>query len=158
MSNKFRLMMDAVDDDLLEEAFAPVKKKNFHPWIRLAIAACLLLVLGVTFARSRNPGVTFADLSEMGYVMKLPEDAEQIQYDIVTLADNKGAQACFRIKDTEYLYQAVKTPEQQVFSDHMEADGNVLTWNSGNLDIQLMSSSSGTTLSESICCSGVFTA
>ena len=77
MSDKFRLVMNAVDDDLLEEAFAPVKRKNLRPWISVAIAACLMLVLGANFAHSRNSAVTFADISNMGYVMKLPEDAER---------------------------------------------------------------------------------
>ena len=147
MSDKFRLVMNAVDDDLLEEAFAPVKRKNLLPWIRVAIAACLMLVLGLTFAHNRNSVVTFTDLSDMGYVMKLPEDAEQIQYEILTLADSEGAQASFLIRDTEYLYQAVKTPEQQMLSDSVEAEANVLTWNSGNLDMQLLSSSSSTSVS-----------
>ena len=147
MSDKFRLVMNAVDDDLLEEAFAPVKRKNLLPWIHVAIAACLMLVLGLTFAHSRNSVVTFTDLSDMGYVMKLPEDAEQIQYEILTLADSEGAQASFLIRDTEYLYQAVKTPEQQMLSDSVEAEANVLTWNSGNLDMQLLSSSSSTSVS-----------
>lgn len=147
MSDKFRLVMNAVDDDLLEEAFAPMKRKHLLPWISVAIAACLMLVLGLTFAHSRNSVVTFTDLSDMGYVMKLPENAEQIQYDILTLADGEGAQASFVIRDTEYLYQGVKTSEQQMLSDSMEAETNVLTWNSGNLDIQLLSSSSGTSVS-----------
>ena len=147
MSDKFRLVMNAVDDDLLEEAFAPVKRKNLLPWIRVAIAACLMLVLGLTFAHSRNSAVTFTDLSDMGYVMKLPEDAKQIQYEILTLADSEGAQASFLIRDTEYLYQAVKTSEQQMLSDSVKAEPNALTWNSGNLDIQLLSSSSSTSVS-----------
>lgn len=145
MSDKFRLVMNAVDDDLLEEAFAPVKRKNLRPWISVAIAACLMLVLGANFAHSRNSAVTFADISNMGYVMKLPEDAERIQYEILSLSDGEGAQASFWIGDTEYLYQAVKTPEQQMLSDSVKAEPNVLTWNSGNLDIQLLSSSSGNT-------------
>ena len=147
MSDKFRLVMNAIDDDLLEEAFVYKKKKNLLPWIGVAIAATLMLVLGATFAPGRNSDVTFADLSEMGYVMKLPENAEQVRYEILTQADSEGAQASFRIGDTEYLYQAVKTPEQQMFSDGAEAESNVLTWNSGNLDIQLLSSSSSTSVS-----------
>lgn len=145
MSDKFRLVMNAVDDDLLEEAFAPVKRKSLRPWISVAIAACLMLVLGANFAHSRNSAVTFADLSNMGYVMKLPEDAERIQYEILSLSDGEGAQASFWIGDTEYLYQTVKTSEQQMLSDSVKAEPNVLTWNSGNLDIQLLSSSSGNT-------------
>lgn len=145
MSEKFRTVMHAVDDDLLEEAVTPVKRKNFRPWIGVAIAASLMLVLGVTFDHSRDSVVTFTDLSDMGYVMELPEDAEQIQYEILTLADSEGAQACFLIRDTMYQYQAVKTPEQQMLSDSVEAD--VLTWNAGKLDMQLCSSSSGTSVS-----------
>ena len=145
MSDQFRLVMNAVDDDLLEEAFAPVKKKNILPRIGAAIAACLMLVLGLSLIPGRNSAVTVTDLSNLGYVMKLPEDAAQIQYEILTLADGEGAQASFRIRDTEYLYKAVKTSEPQRISDSTEAD--VLTWNSGNLDIQLLSSSSSTSVS-----------
>lgn len=147
MSDRFRLVMNAVDDDLLEEAFASGKRKNIRPWISLAIAACLVLVLGMAFVHGRNSAVTFSDLSAMGYDMKLPEDAERIQYEILTLADNEGAQASFRIRDTEYLYQAVKTPEQQPLSERANPETEVLTWNSGNLDIQLSSSSSSTSVS-----------
>lgn len=147
MSNKFRLVMNAIDDDLLEEAYTPVKRKTISPWISVAIAACLILVLVLPFARNRNSVVTFTDLSDMGYVINLPENAEQIQYEILTQANLDGAQASFLIGDTEYLYQGVKTSEQQMLSGSVEAETNVLTWNSGNLDIQLLSSSSGTSVS-----------
>ena len=145
MSEKFRLVMNAVDEDLLEEACVPLKRKNILPWISVAIAACLMLVLGASVAQSRNTAVTFTDLSDMGYVMKLPEDAEQIRYEILSPAEGNGAQASFQIRDTEYVYRAVKAQEQQRLSDKSEA--NVLAWNSGNLDIQLLSSSSGTSVS-----------
>ncbi len=145
MSDKFRLVMNAVDDDLLEEAIAPMKRKNRLPWISAAVAACLVLVMGATFASNRNPEVTFTDLADMGYVMNLPEDAGQIRYEILSPADGDGAQASFQIRDTEYVYRAVKTPEQQRLSDQAEAE--VLTWNSGNLEIQLLSSSSSTSVS-----------
>lgn len=147
MSDQFRLVMNAVDDDLLEEAFLPVRRKNFRPWIRAGIAACLVLVLGGLFAQGRNSAVTVTDLADMGYVMNLPEEAAQIQYEILTLADSEGVQASFLLGDTAYRYQAVKTPEKRVLSDSMETEGNLLTWNSGNLDIQLLSSSSSTSVS-----------
>ena len=145
MSDKFRLVMNAVDDDLLEEAIAPMKRKNRLPWISAAVAACLMLVMGATFASNRNPEVTFTDLADMGYVMNLPEDAGQIRCEILSPADGDGAQASFQIRDTEYVYRVVKTPEQQRLSDQAEAE--VLTWNSGNLEIQLLSSSSSTSVS-----------
>lgn len=147
MSDKFRLVMNAVDDDLLEEALTPVKKKSLRPWISVGIAACLILVLGLSVIRGRNSEVTLADLSDIGYTMKLPADAEQIRCEILTQADGEGAQASFKIRDTEYLYRAVKTPERQMLSDSVESEADVLCWNSGKLDIQLMSSSSGTSVS-----------
>lgn len=147
MSKKFRFLMNAVDDDLLEEAFLSGKRKNPLPRINMAIAACLVLLLGLNFLHNRNSVVTFTDLSDMGYVMKLPEDAEQIRYDILTLANHEVAQASFLIGDTEYLYQAVKTSEQQMLSDSVEAEANVLIWHSGDLDVQLLSSSSSTSVS-----------
>ena len=47
MSDKFRLLMNAVDDDLLEEALEPVKKRNPIPWIGVAVAACLIIAVNV---------------------------------------------------------------------------------------------------------------
>ena len=46
MSDKFRTLMNAVDDDLLEEAMTVEKRKRPLPWIAAAVAACLLLVMG----------------------------------------------------------------------------------------------------------------
>ena len=143
MSEKLQVWMDAIDDDLLEEAMAPVKRRNYLPWISVAVAACLLLMIGLPMLPDRSPAVTFSVLSEMGYHMTLPEDAEQIRYEIITLADRKGAQASFVMADTKYVYQEVKTPNPQPLS----GSGQVLTWNVGNLDIQLLSSASGTSVS-----------
>ena len=40
MSDKFHILMNAVDEDLLEEAMTPVKRRKPLPWIGAAIAAC----------------------------------------------------------------------------------------------------------------------
>ena len=66
MSDKFRLLMNAVDDDLLEEAMAPVKRRTPLPWIGVAIAACLLLVIGWTQFSGRTPAVTDVQLAALG--------------------------------------------------------------------------------------------
>ena len=139
MSDKFRTLMNSVDDDLLEEAMTTQKRKRPLPWIAAAVAACLLLVVGTMM----RPGVTMATLSGMGYDMKLPEKAEYIRYDIVSILDREAAQASFVIRDTKYVYQAVKTVEQQPLSD----SGEVLSWNVGNVDIQLSSSGASTSVS-----------
>ena len=147
MSDKFRLLMNAVDDDLLEEAITPVTKRNLRPWVSIAVAACLLLVIGLPMMRKQDTMVTFAQLSDMGYVMKLPEEAEEVHYEIVTFANLQGAQASFEIQDTQYVYQAVKTQEQHPLSDGSNEEAQVLSWNVGNLDIQLLSTSSTTSVS-----------
>ena len=139
MSNKFRTLMNAVDDDLLEEAMTTQKRKRPLPWIAAAVAACLLLVMGSLM----RPGVTMATLSGMGYDMKLPEKAEHIRYDIVSMFDREAAQASFVIRDTKYVYQAVKTEAKQPLSE----SGEVLSWNAGNVDIQLSSSGASTSVS-----------
>lgn len=145
MSPKFQLWMDAIDDDLLEEAIAPVKKRTYLPWISIAVAACLVLTLAWPLLPGRDPAVTFSMLSDMGYPMTLPEEAEQIRYALVTLHDRKGAQASFVLQDTEYVYQEVKTPDPRPLSP--EGNHRVLTWNVGSLDLQLLSSDSGTSVS-----------
>ena len=139
MSDKFRTLMNAVDDDLLEEAMTTQKRKRPLPWIAAAVAACLLLVMGSMM----RPGITMATLSGMGYDMKLPEKAERIRYDIVSMFDREAAQASFVIRDTKYVYQAVKTEAKQPLSD----SGEVLSWNAGNVDIQLSSSGASTSVS-----------
>ena len=144
MSDKFQSFINAIDDDLLEEAITPVKKRKSLPWIGTAIAACLALVIGFTMIPGRGPAVTAAQLSEMGYEMKLPDTAEKIRYEIVSLAEQKAAQASFVIQGTRYVYQTVTAQEQQQLSDSKD---QVLSWEAGKLDIQLLSSPSSTSVS-----------
>ena len=143
MSDKFRLLMNAVDDDLLEEAATPVKKVRILPWI--AAAACLVLVAGLLMFPNASPAVTLSELTDCGYDIRLPEEAVQISYDLLTLADREAAQACFVIADTAYVYQTVKTLEPQPLSS--SGNGEVLSWNMGDLDMQLLSSDSSTSVS-----------
>ena len=147
MSDKFQFLMNAVDDDLLEEAMTPVKKRTPLPWIGAAIAACLVLVIGLTMIPGRIPSVTAAQLSDMGYDIRLPIAAERIRYEIVNLAEQKAAQVSFVIQHTKYVYQAVKTPERQQLAEDGRNKSQVLSWNAGELDIQLLASSSGTSVS-----------
>lgn len=144
MSDKFQLLMNAVDDDLLEEAMTPVKRRNPMPWIGTAIAACLVLVIGLATLPSRAPAVTADQLSSMGYEMKLPAQAEKIRYEVVSQAEQQAAQASFVIQGTRYIYQAVKTQTQQQLANN---NGLVLAWNAGNLNIQLLSSAATTSVS-----------
>ena len=146
MNDKFQFLMHSVDDDLLEEATTAVKRKKPLPWISAAVVACLLLVVGWIMFPGRTTAVTAAKLADMGYEMKLPEMAEQIRYEIITIAEQKAAQARFVIRNTEYIYQTAKTQEEQQLSDRM-TESQVLTWNTGNVKIQLLSSPPTTSLS-----------
>ena len=141
MSDKFHTLMNAVDDDLLEEAMTPAKRKAPLPWIGAAVAACLVLVLGALMLPGR--GMTGAQITAMGYDMKLPEQAEHIRYDMVSILEQEAAQASFVIRDTKYVYQAVKTDVQLQLSKGEE----ILAWNVGDVDIQLSSSGGSTSVS-----------
>ena len=144
MSDKFHILMNAVDEDLLEEAMTPVKRRKPLPWIGTAIAACLVLVIGLATLPGRAPAVTADELSSMGYEMKLPAQAEKVRYEIVSQAEQKAAQASFVIQGTKYIYQTVKTQTQQQLANN---NGLVLAWNAGNLNIQLLSSAATTSAS-----------
>ena len=141
MSDKFHTLMNAVDDDLLEEAMFSAKRKAPLPWIGAAVAACLVLVLGALMLPGR--GMTGAQITAMGYDMKLPEQAERIRYDMVSILEQEAAQASFVIRDTKYVYQAVKTDVQLQLSKGDE----ILAWNVGDVDIQLSSSGGSTSVS-----------
>ena len=147
MSNKFQVLMNSIDDDLLEEALNPVKKRMPLAWVGVAVAASLLLTIGLIRFPGSAPVITVAELSDMGYDIRLPEEAEKVRYEVVTLAEREGAQASFTLQDTKYVYQAVKIQEVQHLSDSRQGEAHVLSWNTGQLDLQLLSSSSSTSVS-----------
>ena len=147
MSNKFQVLMNSIDDDLLEEALTPVKKRMPLAWVGVAVAASLLLTIGLIRFPGSAPVITVAELSDMGYDIRLPEEAEKVRYEVVTLAEREGAQASFTLQDTKYVYQAVKIQEVQHLSDSRQGEAHVLSWNTGQLDLQLLSSSSSTSVS-----------
>ena len=144
MNDKFRIVMEAVDDDLLEEAMAPVARRKRPTWI-LAAAACLLLVLSLPMLRPRTPSVSLEQLQGMGYEMTLPETVEVISYELVTLHDRSGAEARFLVGDTEYIYREEKTDRPRPLGDGTAAE--LLTWNADSLDIQLCTAAGSTSVS-----------
>ena len=85
--NRFKLWMQAVDNELLEEAQKPYRRKYTFIYRIGAMAACLVLVItAVTLTQRKkaeslqmpNP-VTSASAEEiqhLGYSVPLPKDAE----------------------------------------------------------------------------------
>ena len=148
MSDKFRLLMNAVDDDLLEEAMTTVRRKRKPLLFKgAAVAACFLLVVGAFLIPNQQSTVTASELSAMGYDMKLPEEAKQIRYDLITSENQEKAQASFVIQNTKYIYQAVKTEEEKQLSAQSQTKDQLLVLNTGDVDIQLLTSSSSTSIS-----------
>ena len=148
MKDKFQLWMNAVDDNLLEEAMTTGKRKRKPlPWMGIAVAASLVIIIGLSLIPSRTAPLTASELSEMGYDMKLPADAKHISYQLVTLSDHQGAQANFKLGNTNYVYQTVKSEERMQLLDKPGTQNQVLSWNAGNLNIQLLSSAAETSVS-----------
>ena len=145
MNDKFRIVMQAVDDDLLEEARMPVPGKKPLRWIFAAAAsACACALLMLTLFLPAVPAVSLSQLRSMGYEMTLPETVEVICYELVSICDRTGAQARFLVGDTEYIYREEKTAQPRSLSD--EAD-ELLSWNADSLDIQLCTDTDGTSVS-----------
>lgn len=142
MNDKFQNVMYAIDDDLLEEAITPMKKRNFLPWISVAVAACVLLVLGIRLFPGSQTGTTLSTL----YNIQLPENAEQVHYTALRAPNKEGAQVSFVIQNTAYVYQVVETSTPLQLAAN-ETDGQLLAWNAGELDIQLLTSPSCTSVS-----------
>ena len=142
MNEKFSVVMQSVDDDLLEEAMEPVRRKRSPKWL-IAAAACVCLLLSLPMLRPEADTVSLSKLRSMGYEMTLPETVEVIGYELVTLGDRSGAQARFLVGDTEYVYREEKTAEPRTLADGAQ----LLSWNADNLDIQLSTGSEGTSVS-----------
>lgn len=165
MSNNFKTFMRAIDADLLEEAMVPQKKRIYRPWLGLVAAACLLIVLAVPVFRpgstvaadavlsepeaspAQTPEITAVMLSEMGYQVLLPESAENVRYALVTMEDGEAVQASFTVGKTDYVYREAKTEQPRKLWDEAGESGQQLSWNVQMLDMQMMSSSSSTSVS-----------
>lgn len=142
MNDNFRNVMQAVDDDLLEEAMEPVRRRRRPKWL-LAAAACICLLLTLPMLRPGVPPVSLETLRSMGYEMALPETLDIISYELVTQDDRRGAQARFLVGDTEYVYREEKTDAPRPLADGAQ----LLSWNTDTLDIQLCTGTDSTSVS-----------
>ena len=146
MNNKFRMLMQAVDEDLLEEAMAPVSRKKGLRWlVPVAACACLMLVLSLPMLRPGESTVSLEQLQSMGYGMMLPDTVEVISFELVTQDHRDGAQARFLVGDTEYVYREEKTSQPRTLAEGAEAE--LLSWNADSLDIQMYTGTDSTSVS-----------
>lgn len=142
---RFLLFMNAVDDDLLEEALAVPKRRLAAHWKGLAAAAaCLCVVLGVLFRQSPaapESGVTAADLAGYGYELPLPSDARDVRYDLLpSSSEIPIAQAEFDRDGHAVTLRAWRTEQpQDIFDGGSEAWTDQVDWNAGGAALSLRS-------------------
>lgn len=152
----FHAVMHAVDDDLLEQAQQPQKRRP-PMYTFVAAAACICLVASSLLiwqshrsstAQLANPlqETTAADLAALGYTMPLPEAAESPTYTLIALGDAEAvpmAQATFTCNQQEYTYRALKTEQSADISGVYGQWTESLDWTADQLEMQLRSDEEG---------------
>ncbi|MGM9662751.1 MAG: hypothetical protein ACI3WR_06630 [Oscillospiraceae bacterium] len=146
---RFDTWMKAVDDELLEEAQRPVKRKRTGLRAAGAVAACLALLLSaVAFAHwngsestlTPNPvqESTAADLQQLGYSLPLPEDAKNAVYSLIDSGgDKQVAEVSFERDGREYYCRAMAAEQAEDISGLYAEWTESLDWTVGTLELQL---------------------
>lgn len=151
--NRFKLWMQAVDNELLEEAQKPYRRKYTFIYRIGAVAACLVLVItAVTLTQRKkaeslqmpNP-VTSASAEEiqhLGYSVPLPKDAENPSYYIIDMGKDsaKMAEVDFEQNGTEYSCRALKSNTVQDISGLNYEWAKSEDWSGEDISVQLRQS------------------
>lgn len=151
--NRFQLWMQAVDNELLEEAQKPYRRKYTFIYRIGAVAACLVLVItAVTLTQRKkaeslqmpNP-VTSASAEEiqhLGYSVPLPKDAENPSYYIIDMGKDsaKMAEVDFEQNGTEYSCRALKSDTVQDISGLNYEWAKSEDWSGEDISVQLRQS------------------
>ena len=151
--NRFKLWMQAVDNELLEEAQKPYRRKYTFIYCIGAVAACLVLVItAVTLTQRKkaeslqmpNP-VTSASAEEiqhLGFSVPLPKDAENPSYYIIDMGKDsaKMAEVDFEQNGTEYSCRALKSNTVQDISGLNYEWAKSEDWSGEDISVQLRQS------------------
>ncbi|MDD5909397.1 MAG: hypothetical protein PUC54_03870 [Clostridiales bacterium] len=151
--NRFQLWMQAVDNELLEEAQKPYRRKYTFIYRIGAVAACLVLVItAVTLTQRKkaeslqmpNP-VTSASVEEiqhLGYSVPLPKDAENPSYYIIDMGKDsaKMAEVDFEQNGIEYSCRALKSNTVQDISGLNYEWAKSEDWSGEDISVQLRQS------------------
>lgn len=151
--NRFKLWMQVVDNELLEEAQKPYRRKYTFIYRIGAVAACLVLVItAVTLTQRKkaeslqmpNP-VTSASAEEiqhLGYSVPLPKDAENPSYYIIDMGKDsaKMAEVDFEQNGTEYSCRALKSNTVQDISGLNYEWAKSEDWSGEDISVQLRQS------------------
>ncbi len=89
---RFFAFMNAVDDDLLEQAQQPrAKHRALVPVLAAAACFCLILTGALIWRPWASGGTTADDLAAQGYAMHLPDDAANVIYTLVDVGADESA-------------------------------------------------------------------
>ena len=150
---RFQKWMNAVDDDLLEEAQQPMKKRRSWLYSAGAIAACLAVaVTAVTLSHrgTDQPGMianpmhesSAAEFQRLGYSIPLPESASGTSYYLIDTgeSDKQMAEVNFEQGGQSYYCRALKAEQPQdisgIYADWTES----LDWSGEDVSVQLRKS------------------
>lgn len=155
---QFEFLMRSVDDDLLEEAQHPLRRRSWL-WAAGSMAACLAVLVsaGLLLARPddgpaqiANPmrEATRTEVEQLGYVIPLPEDAQDVSYFLIDNSDQDEtpmAEADFQRGGTAYSFRALKTAQAEDISGIYADWTQSLDWTVGSLEMQLRQAENETT-------------
>lgn len=143
--------MNAVDDDLLEEAQYPVRRSL--SWLRMAGVACLALFAAFWLLARGGGGQeaiggpvhesSMDEVARLGYVIPIPEGARNVSY---LLIDSEApdaapmAEAVYERGGRTYSCRALKAEQAEDISGLSDEWEQSLDWNSGALQMQLRQS------------------
>ena len=147
---RFRAVMTAVDDELLEQAVRPVKKSSITLLRFTALAACLCIVVGLFWWRMTPPSLTEADLEAAGYVLNLPEGAKSVVYALIDLGDAFSvpmAQATFVQDGCTYVCRAQKSEEPVDLLQLETEPVSTMDWSAAQFSLHLRQDESGSSVS-----------
>ena len=151
--NRFKLWMQAVDNELLEEAQKPYRRKYTFIYRIGAVAACLVLVItAVTLTQRKkaeslqmpNPvtSTSAEEIQHLGYSVPLPKDAENPSYYIIDMGKDsaKMAEVDFEQNGTEYSCRALKSNTVQDISGLNYEWAKSEDWSGEDISVQLRQS------------------
>lgn len=143
--DRFKKVMSAIDNDLLEQAQQkrPVRR---NAMIHIAaMAACLCIVIGLLWSPFDKGHDTIGpeDLRALGYEINLPPEAESVAYALISLGDAFSvpmAQATFIQDGAVYVCRAQITETPTDISQMEDAVVSGMNWSADNMNLQLRQS------------------
>lgn len=147
---RFELLMGSVDDDLLEQAQQPRKKKRAWGWAAGAAACAGLLLCGYWLTRpgpdagqaAQPDGITAAQVEQMGYSLPVPEGAREAVYSILEWGRDGAdvVQVEFEQNGQAYSCRALKSGQPEDISGLSADWTQSLDWSVGTLEMQMRQS------------------